>query len=106
MNQPDGPTPRQYAEHMAAVVADLAVVRRLLVALHSGNAQGVQAITAEYVASGRGVEVTMAALLQAVEFLSLLEPDPRRRQRLLEALAFEGLDTAAAARKFLDDIDG
>jgi hypothetical protein len=101
---PDEPTPMQRAEHAAAVVADLAVARRLLAALHAGNADATQDICREFVASGRGVETTIATALQALEFGSLLIPDPPQRQRFLDALAFEGLDTAADVRKFLDEI--
>jgi hypothetical protein len=92
------------AEHAAAVVADLAVVCRLLAALHAGNADATQNICAEFVASGRGVEVTIAAALQAIEFLSRFEPDPHRRQQILDAMAFQGMDLTEATRNFLRDI--
>lgn len=104
-DQPDEePTPMERLEHTAAVAADLAVVRRLLATLHLGNAADTQDICREFVASGRGVEVTMAAALQAIEFLAELEPDPHRRQQILDAMAWQGLDLAEAARSFLRDI--
>jgi hypothetical protein len=100
------PTPMQRAQHTAAVIGDLAVVRRLLATLHAGNAVATRDICAEVVASGRGVEVTIAAALQALEFLAQLEPDTGRRQDVLDALAFQGLDSAAETQNFLRDIDG
>lgn len=100
------PTPRDYAKFYAGLAGDLAVARRLIATLHAQQPQDAQAIIDEIILSGRMGDTLFATCIQALEFLALLLPDPERRQRFVDALAFEGVDSAQAAREFLRDIDG
>jgi hypothetical protein len=96
-DQPDDqPTPQERAAFALAVNEDLAVARRLLAALHAGDHQGVNAVTVEYVRSGRGVQVTQALALQALDWAEQLEPDPAARQQELDRLAMQQMDAAEA----------
>ena len=101
----DHPTPEELGAFYVGVSEDLAVAVRLMSAMHARDREGVHAITSEIVESRRGMDVTFALALQALNWAHQLVPDEDEMGRQLDALALHNLDAAEVLGKMWRDRD-
>lgn len=72
---------------------------RLMAAMHARDPDGVHAIAVEIIESDRGMEITFALALQALNWAKQLVPDEDQLGHQLDALAMHNLDAAQVLGK-------